>query len=277
MLRSWIVRARVRATRRRRLLLLAGVLAIGEICGLGLASPPDAAAGVINIAPTMVVITRPGESASLTLRNDADEAVRFQVTAFKWSNRSPSGEMALEETKDLIFFPSLLTLGPHQARRLRVASSVRAVDRELSYRLLIEQLPASTSTAESTQGRSVQMLVRASVPVFVQPPALNARVTLDGLTLGSGAASFDLRNTGSVHLMVMDAVVRGRLRDGSDAPEQRIKGWYLLPTELRRYSVPVPAESCREWTAMRVTVTFATGFKEPLTENAALPPGACGS
>jgi fimbrial chaperone protein len=254
---------RVRAP--RRWLLPACALA-GALC---LSSP--AAAAVINIAPTMVVIARPGESGSLMLRNDADQPVRFQVSAFRWSN-SASGEMTLEPTRDLIFFPSLFTLAPHQARRLRVAASVRAVDRELSYRLMIEQLPAS----DAASGQGVQMLVRASVPVFVQPPTLTVRVTLDGLALADGAASFDLRNTGTVHLVMTEAVLRGRLRSGADAPEQRIKGWYLLPAESRRYSVPVPPESCREWTAMRVSVTFANGFKEPLTEETALPPGSCG-
>lgn len=257
--------SRTRASRGR--LLLAGAFA-GALC----ASP--SAAAVINIAPTAVVIARPGESGSLMLRNDADEPVRFQVSAFRWST-APSGEMALEPTKDLIFFPSLFTIAPHQARRLRVATSVRAVDRELSYRLLIEQLPASEA-APATPGQGVQMLVRASVPVFVQPPTLTVRVTLDGLALADGAASFDLRNTGTVHLTMTEAVLRGRLRNGADAPEQRIKGWYLLPAESRRYRVPVPPESCREWTAMRVSVTFANGFKEPLTEEASLPPGACG-
>jgi P pilus assembly chaperone PapD len=59
--------------------------------------------GRFNVTPTRLVL-RPNEtSTSLLLKNEAAEALRFQVTAFAWAN-AIDGEMKLEPTKDIVFF-----------------------------------------------------------------------------------------------------------------------------------------------------------------------------
>jgi fimbrial chaperone protein len=229
------------------------------------------AAALINIAPTKLVLTRGVTSTSTQLRNDSDAQVRFQVSAVRWANK-PSGEMDLAPTDDLIFFPSLFAIEPHQSRRLRVASSVRATERELAYRVLIEQLP----DADRQPGQGVQMLVRASVPVFIQPPTLIARATLDSLALANGVATFSVHNSGTIHLMLREAIVRGRLANGSESPEQRVTGWYLLPGDTRQFRVPIEPAPCRGWTGLSVTVQFSEALTAPLTERVAVPTGACG-
>lgn len=227
----------------------------------------------INLSPTKLVLARQASSTSLLMRNESDEPIRFQVSAVRWANK-PSGEMELAPTDDLIFFPTLFILEPKQSRRLRVASSIRANDRELAYRLMIEQLPQASARAP---GEGVQMLVRASVPVFIQPRTVVARATLDELAATGGKALLIVRNTGTVHIVLREVSVRGRLRSGGETPDRRVAGWYLLPGESRRFELPVPDDSCRDWTAMIATVAFGDSSSgPPLVETLELPAGACG-
>lgn len=256
--------------------IAATVVVTSGLCFQGMA--PLAAEGrtgpaTINLSPTKLVLTRQAASSSLLMRNESDEAIRFQVSAVKWAN-TPSGGMEFAPTDDLVYFPTLFILEPKQSRRLRVASSLRAEERELAYRLMIEQLPQASARAPS---EGVQMLVRASVPVFVQPRKIVASATLDELAASGGKAFFTVRNTGTVHVVLREVAVRGRLKSGAETPDQRVAGWYLLPGESRRFEVPLPEESCRDWASMVVTVSFGdTTAGPPIVETLAMPAAACG-
>src|SRR5689334_21954615 len=135
--------------------LLVAIAAVAMASAILMARAQEAGAPTFNIMPTRVVIKPRETSASLMLRNDSSERVRFQVAAFAWSNDA-HGQIVLQPTTDLVFFPTLLTIEPGQSRRVRVAASQRAVERELAYRLMIEQLP---SRAEAQPGGGVQMLM----------------------------------------------------------------------------------------------------------------------
>jgi P pilus assembly chaperone PapD len=162
--------------------LVAGVLAVAQT------RDNKPAAGVMpqfNITPTRLFIPKGQTSASLVLRNEGAEALRFQITAFAWSNDA-DGHLVLQPTTDVIFFPVLFAVDPGQTRRVRVAVTLKAIERELSYRLFVEQLP---SRAEA-QPSGVRMLMRASIPLFVQPPQLVVRAMVDEAKVAGGQLSF---------------------------------------------------------------------------------------
>jgi fimbrial chaperone protein len=222
----------------------------------------------LNIMPTRVVIKPRETSASLMLRNDSSQSVRFQVTAFAWSNDA-NGQIVLKPTTDLVFFPTLLTIEPGESRRVRVAASQRAVERELAYRLMIEQLP---SRAEAPSGGGVQMLMRASVPVFVQAQPMVARAVIEGTRIAKGEAVFDVRNVGTTHVMIVQAEVRG-----TTSFAQRLPGWYLLSGETRTYRVALPEEVCRAQEKLTIAVSFDGNPRQTMTAEQDIMPGACGA
>jgi fimbrial chaperone protein len=224
-----------------------------------------------NIMPTRIVIKGRETTASLLLRNDSKQTVRFQVTAFQWSNDRDS-QIVLKPTTDLVFFPTLFTVEPGQSRRLRVAASQRAVERELTYRLLIEQLP---SHAEA-QPTGVQMLMRASVPVFVQPPTLVARAAIEHTEIADGRVSFDVRNLGTTHVMIVQADVRGVPAAGQAPYTQRLPGWYLLSGETRTYHVTLPPEVCRAQQKLTISITFDGKPQQTLTAEQPITAETCG-
>jgi fimbrial chaperone protein len=254
------------------------ILAVSALCfrttpvSAQLMTPPGAAA--FNITPTQVELTRPGASASVLIRNDSPETLRFRVTAFRWSN-SADGEMVLAETNDVVFFPALFTVTAGQTRRLRVASNAVASERELAYRLILEQLP---SEVEAPDKNGVRMLTRLNVPVFVIPPARTMTTTLDGLGVADGHVVFDLRNTGTLHVRIGDIVVQARTTNAELHDEQRLTGWYMLPGETRRYRVPVKPDVCRALASITVTAAFMQTVSMPrLEEHARVTSASCGA
>ena len=88
-----------------------------SLLGGPLARP--AAASNFNVNPTQVFLSSKATSALVTVRNDSTDQLRFQLSVFAW-DQSPSGELVLTPTDDIVFFPSLLTLGPNEERRVRV-------------------------------------------------------------------------------------------------------------------------------------------------------------
>jgi fimbrial chaperone protein len=248
--------------------LLVAIAAVAIASAILVARAQEAAAPTFNIMPTRVVIKPRETSASLMLRNDASESVRFQVTAFAWSNDA-NGQIVLKPTTDLVFFPTLFTIEPGQSRRVRVAASQRAVERELAYRLMIEQLP---SHAGAQPGGGVQMLTRASVPVFVQPQTIVARATIENTTIANRQASFDVRNVGTTHVMIVQTEVRG-----TRSFAQRLPGWYLLPGETRTYRVALPEEVCRAQETLTMAVSFDGHPGQTLSAEHAITAEACGA
>src|SRR6187549_4182240 len=82
----------------------------------------NVAASAFKVTPVRVTFSGPS-STLLTLRNDSEESLRFQISAFAWSQDAQGG-IQLGSTEDISFFPALLTLKPGEERKVRVATTV---------------------------------------------------------------------------------------------------------------------------------------------------------
>ena len=80
-----------------------------------------AEASAFNVSPTRVMLAPGSTSAVLTLTNDSTHAIRFQLSAFAW-DQTEDGRMTLADTKDIVFYPPLVTIEPRQSRRIRVGA-----------------------------------------------------------------------------------------------------------------------------------------------------------
>jgi fimbrial chaperone protein len=179
-----------------------------------------AAAATFTVDPTQILLTGRSGSVLLTLRNESTETLQFQLSVFAWA-QSPSGEMQLEPTEDIVFFPTLLTLKPNETRRVRVGSATTQEVREKTYRIFVEELPPAGTVASS----GVRVLTKMGIPIFVRPVKEVATATLNDLRQQDGAFRFTLTNAGTVHVVPQTIKVRG-LAGSNTAFDRDLEGWY---------------------------------------------------
>src|SRR5687768_9571755 len=188
--------------RRQGIRVVATALALACVIGVGTAG--SASAATFSVNPIQVFLSRRSGSALLTLRNESPELLRFELSVFAWS-QSASGEMKLEPTQDIVFFPSLLTLRPAEERRVRVGSVTIPGAREKTYRIFVKELPPVNGATTA----AVRVLTTMGIPIFLRPDKEVASATLNGLRQSKGQLQFAISNTGSVHFVPQNIKVRG--------------------------------------------------------------------
>jgi len=232
---------------------------------LGGFSAPEANASTFTVEPTQIVFSGRTTSVLLTLRNESDEPLRFELSAFSW-NQSPAGEMQLTATDDIIFFPALLTLAPHESRRVRVGSATAFETREKSYRIFVEELPPS-----DRHSTGVRVLTKMGIPIFLRPAKEVASAALNDVGQKNGKLSFVLSNAGTVHLLPSAIHVRG-LAGSVTAFDSELNGWYLLAGGRREFELGFPQSDCASITSVMVDVQFEA---ESLQQGLQTPNGVC--
>lgn len=226
----------------------------------------SADAATFSVNPTQIFLPARSASTLLSLRNDSPQALRFELSVFSWSQNA-SGEMVLEATQDIVFFPPLLTLGPSEERKVRVGRVTTPGAREKTYRIFVKELPPVDATAAG----GVRVLTTMGIPIFVRPEKEVASAELRDLQHNKGELRFALTNTGTVHFVPQEIRVRG-LAEGIQVFETTVTAWYVLASGRRDFSVALPAESCARVTSLEIHVQFASAALE---ERLQVPAGAC--
>jgi P pilus assembly chaperone PapD len=248
--------------------------AFGIVAGLGVALTA-APAGSIVLVPTTLVIA-PGEIATSTMvRNETDAAVAFTVKTFTWQN-SPSGEIRLEATQDVVVYPETLSLLPGESRRIRVGSQRSREERvlvEKSYRLLLESLP-SPQSASAGAAMTIRTRLQLSLPIFLQPQDRTARMSMRPPSIAAGRALLALANQGRVHVTPSTITMTGHGATGSAVWTKSLHPWYVLAGETRELSADLTADECRRTTTVSAEATFSEGTQLTLREKRPVSPDA---
>jgi fimbrial chaperone protein len=252
-----------RPGRRGALRLLATVIA-GT--ALGVLSPTSrASAATFTVDPTQIFLSSRAGSVLLTLHNQSTETLSFQLSVFSWA-QAPDGQMQLQPTQDIVFFPPLVTLKPTETRRVRVGATTTFDAREKTYRIFVEELPPTDSP---TSG--VRVLTKMGIPIFLRPAKEIATATLSDLRQQQGSFRFSLSNTGTVHIMPRSITVRA-LAGSTAAFERELEGWYVLANSRRDFELELPKAACAQVTSIVVDIRFEAGMVQ---ERLQTPSGAC--
>jgi len=224
-----------------------------------------------NVKPTQLVLSNKAGSALLTVRNESAETLRFQLSAFAW-DQSSAGEMALAPTRDVVFFPALLSLAPGEERNIRIGATVAPGSVEKTYRLFVEELP-SLVKAGGAAGHQIKVLTRMSIPIFLVPPAAAAGGRIEPGTLRYDKLGFAVKNTGNVHFQVRNARVRGVGPANENLFERTVPGWYVLAGGSRVFEVATPRNVCAKTRRLMFEIdTEASTLKSQLDTRT----GICG-
>jgi fimbrial chaperone protein len=227
--------------RTSRTLFAGALLALGVLCAL----PGRALASAFNVRPTQIHLSTKVSSGLLTVRNESAEALRFQMSVFTW-NQSAKGEIQLTPTRDVVFFPALLTLAPGEERKIRIGTSTPAGLVEKTYRIFVEELPPAVKAEDvaKKKGSEVKVLTRMGVPIFIEPASATAGARIEPKTLRSDKLAFEVKNTGNVHFQIRRAVVKGLGPAKESLFERTVPGWYVLAGGSRVFEVQTPKDVC---------------------------------
>lgn len=247
------------------------------LCGLALPAH-TALASSFRVTPIRVDLSSRVSSSLMTLTNDSPGELRFQISAFEWSQTEGTGEMNLTPTKDVVFFPALLTVKPGEERKVRVGATVKSGDVEKTYRIFFEELPPLT-TPETTTGSEVKIITKLGVPIFVEPLKALVVGEIANASMSAGKLAFDVKNDGNVHFLARSVKVTGLDAAGKPVVEKQREGWYVLRGGTRRYDLEFKPEECRTLKTMRITVETDMATPKPegavLTRDFPVPDGFC--
>jgi fimbrial chaperone protein len=123
-----------------------------------------AGAASLQISPVMITL-RAGQGASgLNMQNMGETPVYGQVRVYLWQQKD--GDDVLTPTQDVVASPPIIQIGPKNTQVIRlVRRSEQLPASELSYRILIDEIPREDNTPAS----GVDIRLRYSIPMFVLP------------------------------------------------------------------------------------------------------------
>jgi fimbrial chaperone protein len=246
-------------------------LATVIVC-LGLSQADVVSASTFRVTPVQVALSGSSSSALLSVGNESDQELRFQVSAFAWG-MDDAGRMKLTPTQDIVFFPMLFTLAPGTERKIRVGSTTFVGPTEKTYRIFVEELPPSAVAEASRAGAQVRVLTKMGIPVFLQPERSEASGVIEVLGLEGGRLRYRVRNPGNVHFVLQNVQVRGFGASGEDVIDRHADGWYVLAGGSREYSESLSADECARLKSISIE---ARTDHDTLTTRLEPPPGACG-
>ena len=215
-------------------------------------------AGTFTISPIRLDLSSATRSAALTVRNDEQEAL-VQAQVMVWEQ--VDGDDRLTPTHDLIVSPAVFTLPPKGSQLVRVAlrSPPAGTTRELTYRLILQEVPQTANPDFS----GLQVALRLSVPVFIA----NEGTTGPAIAWSAATSGNDLvltaQNTGDEHARIHGFSVAPKV--GDDAPLVQPVGTYILPGQAHRWSLGKnqgDRTSGASWRRLRLKVTTDDGESE---------------
>ncbi len=236
-------------------------LPLAAITGVVLALAVPAQAANFEVSPVRVTLAHGEQSHLIAISNQGGDPLRFQLEAFSWRQR-PNGDPLLAPTEDLIFFPRLFEVGPHEVQNVRVGAPSPATQSEKTYRLLLRQLKpveAASAQAGSLPQAKITVLTNLDIPVFIEPAAPSTQAAISTLSLRNGQVAFTVGNTGNAHLRIISVRVRGLASGGQVIFAQQTGNAYVLAHSSRSYELPMPTADCNRVRSIEVAVESESG------------------
>ena len=201
---------------------------------LGASRPCDSS--TFSIAPIRVELTGSQSMEVLTVRNDGDAPIVLQARAMAWIQED--GVDSFVETHEILVAPPVLTVPAQGSQIVRVALRRPAdAERELSYRIFLQEVPQATAQAE----RGLTVALRMSLPVFIAPaqPEPTPQIEWRGQWQDDGSLELNALNRGQLHLQLFNVRLElGAGQRGVDVQPSR----YVLAGAQGSWIVKLPAD-----------------------------------
>jgi fimbrial chaperone protein len=150
----------------------------------------SAVAGEFSVNPIRLELGAAARSGAIAVRNEGQQPLSFQLQAMEWTQDAKGKDQYLE-TRDLIFFPKILTVEPGQERVVRVGARTPVVPSE-------KNLPSSSKNfgqrqGPATKGTQINFLIRFGAPVFITLLKPEDGLEIEDVALAHGDLTFPQR------------------------------------------------------------------------------------
>jgi fimbrial chaperone protein len=186
----------------------------------------------IDVSPVNVQLA-PGQLATtLTVTNRNSRRMSFQIRGFAWEVDA-AGNDVVTPTDALLSSPPIATVQAGASQVVRLVLKKPPGDRESTYRIVFDQLPAPNDPGV------VRVLIRISIPVFAEPDTrvdahLNWRIAHE-----AGRWWLIVSNTGNRHLSLADLKLEGP--GGQELPLDVTAPPHILAGATRRWAIQTTA------------------------------------
>jgi len=211
--------------------------------------PLTAFAGEWRVTPIRLDFDAKAKSGVITVTNEGDEKMNFQIKAAEWT-QDAEGKDQYQETQEIIFFPRIMAVNKKEERVIRAGIRIPATTKEKTYRLFIEEIPAP----QRSEGTTVAINLRFGVPIFAKPSREDPRGVIEKNELSKGVFSTVLKNTGNVHFLIHSIDIKGKNAKGEEIFSKELSGWYLLSGAARLYTSPIPGSLCKDISVIETEV-----------------------
>lgn len=234
---------------------------------LALSTPASA----FQLLPMAIELAPAGGDATQTfaLHNEAEKPVAVQLSIAK-RDVAPDGKETLAPAPaEFLVFPPQAVIGPGKTQLVQVRwIGTPTLNRELSFRLIAEQLPVSLEEGQQQGGR-IDILLRYEAALYVKPQGAAPDVVVDAVATAQSPdgprLAVTLRNAGSAHGVLNDPVltVRGKSADGRavslDLQKDALgdmRSVNILAGARREFLLPLP----KDLAAPDATATLRTTY-----------------
>ena len=154
-------------------------------------------------------------AAVYTIVNDSDNPIAVQFRAAKRSIDIYGTEYNDDASAYFSIQPAKMIIRPQSSQLVRVQyRGPRTVTKELSFRLISEQISYSPGAKEKTEGQMLSFLFVYSTSAYVRPSRIVERVS-SSASIADGKIVIKLDNEGSVHQLLNEPEIRLTGDDGS--------------------------------------------------------------
>lgn len=200
------------------------------LSGMLLLGAATCQAGSIQMTPVRVNLSNAAKVAVLTVHNTGIEESVMQVTLNKWTLDGKN--FVYQQSQDLAITPVTFRLAAGAQQIVRIGLTGNPpVEREGTYRLLVEEVPPPASATVT----GTRMVVRHDLPVFVTP-LQPAKAALDvSVQCQSQGPRLRLTNIGNVHMQLRSVALLNTAANEVLWSSENID--YLLPDSQKSWDL----------------------------------------
>jgi fimbrial chaperone protein len=211
--------------------------------------PALSLAGSFKISPIYIHIDSKTKTTTIKITNQGDERVTVQLDVKEW-RQNETGPDTYKQTRDIVFFPKIVTIEKEAERIIRIGyQREEVVAKEKTYQLYIKELPV-TKPGE----KALKFTFNILVPIYVDPIKEFKKFSIEKVEFSEGKLAVKVKNSGNTHFSKGKVTAIGLDSFDKEVFKTGLEGWYVLAGVVRTLDIYIPKEDCRRTSKIRVAV-----------------------